>query len=184
MAELGATSGHVTSQLVLARLYSQGLGVAKDPSKAFSLYYQAAGLAGNSEQKTISHERLEATYMVAQMYLRGEGVEKDIIKYYPFLSIVFSFLLLHSLLFSFFFFLIWSFLFNSLLFVEPQTCLRRPLNMAIQRPVFSWRNKRGKKDNTHPLQHILRRRQQREYLRDSLDWQESMTRATAGHVIH
>ncbi|KAF9973343.1 hypothetical protein BGZ73_003420 [Actinomortierella ambigua] len=54
------------AQVALARMYEKGEGIAKDDSKAFAWYYQAARLG-----------QLQAQYRVAEMFRDGVGTRKN-----------------------------------------------------------------------------------------------------------
>ena len=83
MAELGSSKGHCPSQLLLARIYENGLGGTKDLEKAFDWFNKAAGLGGEEEQprrQQIDTNVLEAMLVVSNMYTQGIGVAQNIAK--------------------------------------------------------------------------------------------------------
>jgi TPR repeat protein len=62
-------SGHPAAALQLARYYSAGRGVPRDPVKAAYYYEIAAGMPWSG--------RGDAAYSLAGLYANGEGVPKD-----------------------------------------------------------------------------------------------------------
>ena len=81
MAELGSSKGHCPSQLLLARIYENGLGGTKDLAKAFDWYNKAAGLGGEEQpRRQIDTNVLEAMLVVSNMYTQGIGVAQNIAK--------------------------------------------------------------------------------------------------------
>tara|TARA_B110000977_G_scaffold195536_1_gene274179 strand:- start:661 stop:1806 length:1146 start_codon:yes stop_codon:yes gene_type:complete len=64
-----AEKGNYEAQCNLGAMYTEGLGVTKDPKKAFNYYLEAA--------RAHSNDDLGANYFVASAYDLGKGVEQD-----------------------------------------------------------------------------------------------------------
>ena len=64
-----AEKGNYEAQCNLGAMYTEGLGVTKDPKKAFNYYLEAA--------RAHSNDDLGANYFVASAYDFGKGVEQD-----------------------------------------------------------------------------------------------------------
>jgi FkbH-like protein len=94
--ESAAEQGHAAARLSLALLYSQGAGVPRDPAKALEWYARAAAQGAEvrlaqlyvvgddaaSDQQGAARRRgrgeSEAETALALLYLRGDGVPRDI----------------------------------------------------------------------------------------------------------
>src|SRR5690606_29410658 len=74
--ESAANAGNITALLSLAIAYYEGNGTAQDLERAYSLGLQAAERGHGSAQ-----------YLVGRMYDFGEGVEKDPIEAYKWMSL-------------------------------------------------------------------------------------------------